>query len=404
MATLNSVQCAFCGIETATCTETRDDYHSQVYCLRAQGWLKAKKTENYYCPTHRCGEEAYDKEWTIRDCWNRHRGEFHPPRPSPQPPPQHSGGVPPSSLPPPGEAEVPPPPPPPPDGEGGFAQVPAQPTPWQWHGSRRASSRSSWQASQTTPASTSASTSVGGMAPTTPPLPPRPADGEGGSAQVSIQPPLVWDQCVEVECKLGNRICISCQGRRIPWTRAAHRTPLAEQVVKLTEMLNCVPGHQLPPCIVNPAGSTLARFARHDPEAGQGDDREVDVGNKAGSALMLAVLLPHVYGVPGVAALRVCGWPPPETLTHISQRSISGRGSDNRRMNVWEALLNYWYEDPQMADLRDLLLHTLCHFRVGIEHLSVANGTVWRMPRVVLQGELPLTLGARRRGLHGDMV
>ena len=119
---------------------------------------------------------------------------------------------------------------------------------------------------------------------------------------------------------------------------------------------------------------------------------------------MLAVLLPHVYGVPGVAALRVCGWPPPETLTHISQRSISGRGSDNRRMNVWEALLNYWYEDPQMADLRDLLLHTLCHFRVGIEHLSVANGTVWRMPRVVLQGELPLTLGARRRGLHGDMV
>ena len=119
---------------------------------------------------------------------------------------------------------------------------------------------------------------------------------------------------------------------------------------------------------------------------------------------MLAVLLPHVYGVPGAAPLRVCGWPPPETLTHISRYSKSGRGPDNRRMNVWEALLNYWQEKREMADLRDLLINTLVDFRVRIEHLLIAQGTVWRMPRAVLQGDVPLTLGARPRGLHGDMV
>ena len=170
---------------------------------------------------------------------------------------------------------------------------------------------------------------------------------------------------------------------------------LAEQVVKLTERLNCVPGHQLPPCILNPVGPTLAEFVRHDREAGQGDDREVDAGNKAGSALMLAVLLPHVYGVPGAAPLRVCGWPPHESLTLISEYTRSGRCPDNRRMDVWKALLEYWYDDLEMAELRDCLIKTILSFMVGIEHLSVANGPVWRMPRVVLQGDVPLTLGDR---------
>ena len=132
----------------------------------------------------------------------------------------------------------------------------------------------------------------------------------------------------------------------------------------------------------------MQQAARHDVRAGQGDDREADAGNKAGSALMLAVLLPHVYGVPSAGPLRVCGWPPPQSLTHISSnpQPRSGRGPDNRRMNVWEALLNHWQGDSEMAELRDLLSHTLCTFRTGVDFLAADDEPVWRLPRLVLQG------------------
>ena len=121
---------------------------------------------------------------------------------------------------------------------------------------------------------------------------------------------------------------------------------------------------------------------------------------------MLTVLLPHVYGVPGVAPLRVCGWPPDECLTLISSNPAprSGQGPDNRRMNVWEALMNHWQDDNQMADLRDLLYHTLMIFRTGVDFLRLEKEPAWKVPRNVLQQELPAGLGHRQRGLHGNML
>ena len=183
-------------------------------------------------------------------------------------------------------------------------------------------------------------------------------------------------------------------------------TPFAEQLVRLTNALNCLPGERLPECIVDPAGYGLAHAARHDTRAGQGDDREADAGNKAGSALMLAVLLPHVYGVPSAGPLRVCGWPPADSLTHISSSPTpqSSRGPDNRRMNVWEALLNHWADDNEMAELRDWLHHTLITFRTGIDLLALHHEPVWRLPRLVLQRNFPSGIGHRERGLHGHML
>ena len=189
----------------------------------------------------------------------------------------------------------------------------------------------------------------------------------------------------------------------MPWENL-ELTPLAAQVVRLTNELNCLPMERLPECIVHPEGFGLPYAARHEPRAGQGDDREADVANRAGSALMLAVLLPHVYGVPSAGPLRVCGWPPPESLTYISLSPQSSRGPDNRRMNVWEALLNHWQGDHAMEWHRDLLAHVLVTFRMGIDLLVGDHEPIWRLPRLVLQRDVPGAIGHKERGLHGHMV
>ena len=183
-------------------------------------------------------------------------------------------------------------------------------------------------------------------------------------------------------------------------------TPFAEQVARLTNTLNCQPGERLPGYIVDPGAYGLPHAARHDTRAGQGDDREADAGNKAGPALMLAVLLPHVYGVPSAAPLRVCGWPPQDYITRICSKPAprSGDGPDNHRMNIWEALMNHWLTDHRMVKVRELIYVILVGFRTGIDLLDLGGQPAWKVPRQVLQLDVQKGLGNRERDLHGNMV
>ena len=113
---------------------------------------------------------------------------------------------------------------------------------------------------------------------------------------------------------------------------------------------------------------------------------EPDVGNKAGSALLLAALLPKVYGNPALAPLKILGYPPPERYTRISDkkpRSGCHACADNRRMNVWEAILRKWEGVERLSDVRDLLLKCLIDMLKAL-HMSVdKDGTklAWQVAR-----------------------
>ena len=348
---LKSVECAQpgCTARTTTCPETHGSTagHTsmQAYCLRAQGWRKARSSSYYYCTQHGWGPDDSREEYTHATCWRRH---FHG-----EPPPPRQGAA--------AAAE----PPPPRQGAAAAAEEP-------------------------------------------PPPPPDAAPPAGPSVQPPPPPPRPLVQCSEGHCKIGRGTCPSCSTRRIDWDFNEPLTPLAQQVVELTNALNCLPGWNLPECIVNPRGADLPLAARHDPEAGQGDDREADATNRAGSALMLAALLPHVYGVPRAGPLRVCGWPPPDVLTNISDVVLprSSQGPDNRRMNVWEALLNHWQDDTDMQWHRDLLYDTLIKFNTAIELVVDRDRVlrVWCLPRRSLQAHVSPGLGMRVRGMHGVLI
>ena len=222
-------------------------------------------------------------------------------------------------------------------------------------------------------------------------------------------PPLQLEQCCDQLCSAGYQVCRVCETRVIPWTVGAPAsTQLAEHTVQLVDRLNCLPSNLLPlEFICGVTEESLRNLGGHDPQAGRGDDREADATNKAGSSLMLAALLPRVYGIETAGPLRIFGVPPPNCLTTISStRARSGKGPDNRRMNAWEALLNHWQDIPSMENLRDLLLQTLVEMNLAIE-LQVDPDyakLVWQMPRPALQCSVTLPIGHRERGLFGGMA
>merc|ERR1719460_847707 len=75
------------------------------------------------------------------------------------------------------------------------------------------------------------------------------------------------------------------------------------------------------------------------------------------AVLMLAMLLPDRFGVPGAPALNIFGVPPPMTVLQISShRARSSVGADNRRTNAIEGLLNYWKDVDE--PIRPMLLET----------------------------------------------
>ena len=86
-----SVNCWVCNDTATTCPETHGisagHTSAQIYCLRAQGWQKAKSSRYWYCPSHICYVQHppnHDlcKWYCDPDCWARHIcGE--PPQPAP---------------------------------------------------------------------------------------------------------------------------------------------------------------------------------------------------------------------------------------------------------------------------------------------------------------------------------
>ena len=121
---------------------------------------------------------------------------------------------------------------------------------------------------------------------------------------------------------------------------------LAQNIVLLVKTLNSKPQYDFPRGFIDVTDQSSRLLGRHDQQTGKGNDREAEASDAAGSALMLAALFPKVYGVETAPPLRIFGTPPPQCLAVISSiRSKSGRGADNRRHNVWEALLNHWQNE-----------------------------------------------------------
>ena len=301
-----------CPATVNACPETIGNHSLVAYCIRAQGWGKAKCSSYVYCQAHRTTDMPYGRDTNDVRCLLRHTG---------------------------GTAS---------------AAVTPQPRP---------------------PAS----------------------------------PPFDLEQCRDNRCSAGLQVCGVCRTRMIEWSADARAlTPLAAHTLQLIDTLNCLPAYAFPAEFVcDTTDESLRRLGKHDPEAGQGDDREADAGNKAGSALMLAALFPRVYGIDTAGPLRIFGAPPPQCLAVIgSTKAKSGKGPDNRRHNVWEALLNHWQDEATMASVRDLTAQTLYEMRVAIEMVVDRDNTklVWELPRPALLCRAPLPVGNNERGLYGHMV
>lgn len=137
----------------------------------------------------------------------------------------------------------------------------------------------------------------------------------------------------------------------VPFPKGCDKSWMALRVVALSEALNeC---KDLPTWVNNATDDTLRAAGNSYPL----DPSEPDAGNAGGSVMMLAMLLPEEFGVPGATALQIFGTPPPATIVQISKhRSRSAIGSDNRRTNIVEGLLSFWQNSGERV--RALLLET----------------------------------------------
>ena len=143
--------------------------------------------------------------------------------------------------------------------------------------------------------------------------------------------------------------------------------------------MNNLPQHCLPPFLL-----TL-----HDEELTVARGEAIDISdeqNDAGSALLLAMLRPEVFGIPGTPALRILGWPPPARIIFVSAGlPTSGRGIDDRRTNVVEALLPFLklFQSGECAAEKLQDAWTLMRQRVRFltQH---SRYPVWRLPRPAL--------------------
>ena len=111
---------------------------------------------------------------------------------------------------------------------------------------------------------------------------------------------------------------------------------MVEAVRKVVFGLNGIPAYKLPLWTLN-ATSTVVKEQQH-----QAVDLWDDCGNRAGSALLLIVLRPLVFGVRACPPLRTFGVPPQEWMLRMvssGRDPRSGHGPDNARADVVEALL-----------------------------------------------------------------
>ena len=172
-----------------------------------------------------------------------------------------------------------------------------------------------------------------------PPPPPGPFPGQ----QEQQCPPLPPPPCMGPQCAGGWQVCQSCEMlQRCALPPAAALTverPLVRSVAQCVMSLNNAPQRDLPPWLLGVTTDTL-RTQQHVQNW-----RFDDCGNGAGSALVLIMLRPSVYGHPDVPPLRILGLPPPPFLIAVTnQHPRSGVGHDNNRTNLVESLLGFWHE------------------------------------------------------------
>ena len=228
-------------------------------------------------------------------------------------------------------------------------------------------------------------------------------------ASASAYPMGGVDVCREGLCALSMEICDVCCTRQVLWTSSSSQeswTGQARSMLRTVELLNNLPAYNIPSVVLVGTFSELCQSARYDPSAGYGAPEEADVGNRVGSAFVLAALLPEVFGIPNSAPWRSIGYPTRPDLRRLTMaaRPPSGRGVDNMRMNVLETLLNAWQHNPEVAEVRDALSESLIDLRLAMDVVDPDRvHPPWMIVRRALQTPVMRPLHQRPRGMHGHV-
>ena len=145
-------------------------------------------------------------------------------------------------------------------------------------------------------------------------------------------------QCRDLLCQASVHICSSCDIHHVTQLPAHIKEEMAlvHRVSTLVEQLNMAPATALPLWVID-TSRTAAQRAQH-----VATHLWDDCGNLAGSALMLIMLRPLLFGMPWMAPLRIFGVPPPSALLDLDGPAPPRGTHDNHRTNCLEGLLGYF--------------------------------------------------------------
>jgi len=115
-------------------------------------------------------------------------------------------------------------------------------------------------------------------------------------------------------------------------------------IQELTMACNILPLRLTPPWVATLHDREVRAHAVQLPQG-------MDHDNLSGSALLLAMLRPHIFctqemGVP----LRLFGYPAPANLFSVDSSPGSASGPDNTRTNLVEALCVEWWRKMEQGD------------------------------------------------------
>ena len=129
-------------------------------------------------------------------------------------------------------------------------------------------------------------------------------------ASASQSPPLMFMPCRDAACQASISICNTCSKLHVTPSPAnmTPQTVLLRRVSTLIEKLNMAPAAALPRWVIQTAAWTTAQHGATGLDDGE---------NLAGSALMLIMLRPLLFGDPSKAPLRIFGAPPPKVLLDL---------------------------------------------------------------------------------------
>ena len=174
--------------------------------------------------------------------------------------------------------------------------------------------------------------------------------------------------CTSIACQGCLQVCLTCAAFCV----AVMSPSFVDRLRELTIILNSLPTCCMPDFLLNPMmnESDIRVLATSLP-------RSMDHGNLSGSALMLVLLRPHLY-MNNPVPLRLLGYPRPLQYLVEDMNPQSGRGPDNKRTNLIEALCAYWYQSHQATNSRTF--HA--SFQTTVENALFSFQDAWRLMRV----------------------